>query len=88
MYLAEIGISRKVLLGEERKFTLNFARRPSCESNYMYRDTSYSHWQLGTLQPLMRTAPAGAFVLHHTKIGKGAMKKFEICSQCGAVNLF
>ncbi len=36
----------------------------------------------------MRTAPAGAFVLHHTKIGKDAMKKFEICSQCGAVNLF
>jgi hypothetical protein len=37
---------------------------------------------------MMHTAPAAAFVLHHTKIGKGAMKKFEICSQCGAVNLF
>jgi hypothetical protein len=29
---------------------------------------------------MAHTAPAAAFVLHHTKIGKGAVKKLEIYS--------
>jgi hypothetical protein len=35
---------------------------------------------------MAHTAPAAAFVLHRTRIGKGAMKKFESIPN-GAVNL-
>ncbi len=45
-----------------------------------YSAIFYSNWR-GTLFKMAYTALAPVFVLLHTRIGKGAMKKFGICSK-------
>jgi hypothetical protein len=46
-----------------------------------FRAISYSNWLFGSQCINAHIAPGAAFLLKHTRIGKGAMKKFGIDSQ-------
>jgi hypothetical protein len=46
-----------------------------------FRAISYSSWLFGSEFIKAHTAPVASFLLHRTRIGKGAMKKFGMDSQ-------
>ncbi len=69
----EISFKRSLLKGEAQKIS---PAPPSCESPLKFFSASFFiEWLFGTQLPIAHTAPAAAFVLHHTVICKGALNK-------------